>query len=155
MRMSKLMLVPLALGLIAGCGDDTIGPGDLTLADLQGTWTVTKFEYTSDTDNDVTYDAITEDDGFAAVAVVDANGQYTITTDPKSPALPSRTETGTFAVNSNGVVDTRSGGPAVNARIEVTGNQLVYTTEEASFDFPEDEVDGDVNADFRMEWQRQ
>jgi hypothetical protein len=151
MRMSKLMMVPLALGLLAGCGDDAIGPADLTLADLQGTWTVTKDEFTADDDSDETYDAISADDGFTASVVVDANGQYTMTIDPKSPALPTRTQTGVFALNSTGVVDTPTGQAPVNARITIDGDKLVYTTEDATFDFPDSDL---FEADRRMEWEK-
>lgn len=144
--MSALALA-LSLGA-AACGDDPIGPGQWTMDDLEGTWTVTRYEYTSDADPGDTFDLI--DQGTSGTIVINANGNYTLTFD--TPGLPDPVvTTGTFTVDANGnVVDSQEGG---TINITRDGDTITIRDESAEFDFDGDDIDED--ADLVVVWELQ
>ena len=84
--------VALAAALAtAGCGSDSVGPGEFEIDDLVGSWTITRFEYQADS-GDETYDLI--DNGLSGTAVVQSSGDYTFTV--QQTGLPAITTTGRF-----------------------------------------------------------
>ncbi len=147
----SLFVLPLAAMLAAGCGSTTIGPSDITVADLVGTWNITRFEYTKDGAPNTHVDLIA-DKGLTATAMVNANGTYTIT---ETVAPITQTITGSFTVQNNTVVDTRTGLAAKNVAVTRSGNTLTYTDEDVTYDFDNNSGTPEENADLVMVWQKQ
>lgn len=136
----------LALTVAAGaCGGDSVGPGEFTIADLEGTWTITRYEFTADASDDE-FDLI--GDGRTGRIVVTGNGNYTMTIT--APGL-SQTTTGTFTIDDEGnVVDSNATGDIVVNR---EGDTITIRDENAEFDFDEDDTTPEAAADLVAEWQ--
>lgn len=138
----------LALSLtlaVGACGSESVGPGEFTIADLEGAWTITRFEFTADASDDE-FDLI--GDGRTGRIVINPNGNYTMTFT--APGL-TQTTTGTFTIDDEGnVVDSNA-----IADIEVTreGDTITIRDENAEFDFDEDEDTPETAADLVVEWQ--
>ena len=131
----------LTLG-VSACGDDEVGPGEWTLDDLEGTWVITRYEYSADADANETFDLIEE--GTTGELVINGNGGYTITFD--TPGLPQPVvATGTLSIDANGnVVDSDEGG-VINITRE--GDTITIRDETESFDFDDDPQTPDEPAD--------
>ena len=133
----------------AACGGDSVGPGEWTLEDLQGTWTITRLEYSADPPEDETFDLI--DEGQTATIVVDGNGNYTLTQNVQG--LPPVVITGVFSIDENGnVVDSNEAGIADITR---DGDTITLRDESVTFDFDNDPETPETGADLVMEWERQ
>jgi hypothetical protein len=143
------MAVAVALLLGTGCSGDEVGPGEWTLEDLQGTWTITRLEYTADPPEDDVFDLIEE--GQTATIVVDGNGNYTLTQTVQG--LPPVVVTGVFSIDENGnVVDSNEAGIADITR---DGDTITLRDESVTFDFDNNAETAETGADLVMEWERQ
>jgi hypothetical protein len=143
------MAVAVALLLGTGCSGDEVGPGEWTLEDLQGTWTITRLEYTADPPEDDVFDLIEE--GQTATIVVDGNGNYTLTQTVQG--LPPVVVTGVFSIDENGNVgDSNEAGIADITR---DGDTITLRDESVTFDFDNDPETPETGADLVMEWERQ
>ena len=148
----RVAALGFALSLMGGAcsGDESVGPGEWTIDDLQGTWTITRYEYTSDANPGDNFDLIEE--GTTGTIVVNGNGAYSLTFN--TPGLPQPVVTnGTFTINGSGnVVDSEEGGT-----IDITraGNTITIRDESATFDFDGDPDTAEENADVIIVWERQ
>ena len=143
------MAVAFALLLGTGCSGDEVGPGEWTLEDLQGTWTITRLEYTADPPDDEVFDLI--DEGQSATIVVDGNGNYTLTQTVQG--LPPVVVTGVFSIDESGnVVDSNEGGIADITR---DGDTITLRDESVTFDFDDNPETAETGADLVMEWEKQ
>ncbi len=148
-RASALAVASALLLGTAACGSDSVGPGEWTLEDLQGTWTITRLEYSADPPEDETFDLI--DEGQTATIVVDGNGNYTLTQNVQG--LPPVVITGVFSIDENGnVVDSNEAGIADITR---DGDTITLRDESVTFDFDNDPETPETGADLVMEWERQ
>ena len=148
-RAVALAVVSALLLGTAACGSDSVGPGEWTLEDLQGTWTITRLEYSADPPEDETFDLI--DEGQTATIVVDGNGNYTLTQNVQG--LPPVVITGVFSIDENGnVVDSNEAGIADITR---DGDTITLRDESVTFDFDNDPETPETGADLVMEWERQ
>lgn len=148
-RASALAVASALLLGTAACGSDSVGPGEWTLEDLQGTWTITRLEYSADPPEDETFDLI--DEGQTATIVVDGNGNYTLTQTVQG--LPPVVVTGDFSIDENGnVVDSNEAGIADITR---DGDTITLRDESVTFDFDNDPETPETGADLVMEWERQ
>jgi hypothetical protein len=147
-----MLFAATAAAALAACGDDTIGPSDLTQADLQGNWKVTSFEYTKDGDDSKHYDLV-KDGGYNITAIVQANGAYTLTFN--HAGVPTTTETGTITAAGGTVTLTRSGGAQPQAINDLTleGNTLTFKDENQQYDFDNDNTA--EAADLQLVWEKQ
>jgi hypothetical protein len=154
MRSLRHNRIALAAGLAlvlgaAACGGDEVGPGEWTLEDLQGTWIITRFEFTADPPDDEVFDAI--DNGQTATIVIDGNGNYTLTRTVQG--LPPNVETGTFSIDGSGnVIDSNEPG-IVDIRRD--GDTITVRDESVTFDFDNDQLTAETGADLLMEWEKQ
>ncbi len=148
-RASALAVASALLLGTAACGSDSVGPGEWTLEDLQGTWTITRLEYSADPPEDETFDLI--DEGQTATIVVDGNGNYTLTQNVQG--LPPVVITGVFSIDESGnVVDSNEAGIADITR---DGDTITLRDESVTFDFDNDPETPETGADLVMEWERQ
>lgn len=136
----------LSLTLAAGaCGSESVGPGEFTIADLEGTWTITRYEFTADASDD-SFDRVGGDR--TGRIVVNANGNYTMTIS--APGL-SETTTGTFTIDDEGnVVDSNAIG---DITVNRDGDTITIRDENAAFDFDNDDTTPEVASDALIEWQ--
>ena len=146
-----LYLVPAVAALAAGCGSDTIGPNDLQLSDLVGTWTVTKIEYTSDANRGTKKDLIA-DNGATGTITVSANGTYTYTLTAPGPI--TQTTTGTFTVQNGSVIDTPTGQAQHTTVVTRTGDTVTITDESVTFDFDNNASTPPTAADVTIVWKK-
>lgn len=151
---SKLLAIPFALALGA-CGDDPIGPGEIELADLVGTWRVTQAEFRQDNGDD-TYDLIDDGNASGTLTITNAGGgAYTLAFTASGGF--TLTETGTIQVSDNAVTFTPTGGVAESVtNIEVSDDGMSIFFENATWDFNEDgdETDPEDSADLQLELER-
>ena len=147
-----IFALPLAAALAAGCGSDTIGPNELQLSDLVGTWTVTKVEYTSDANRNTKRDLIA-DLGATGTITVSANGTYTYTLTAPGPI--TQTTTGTFTVQNGNVIDSPTGQTAHTTVVSRTGDTVTITDESVTFDFDNNPDTPPDAADVTIVWQKQ
>ena len=146
------LVLPLVAALAAGCGSDTIGPNDLTVDDLVGTWTVTKLEYTSDANRGTSKDLI-KDNGATGTITVNANGTYTYTLTAPGPI--SQTTTGTFTVQNGAVIDSPTGQAPHTTTVTRTGDTITIVDESVTFDFDNNPNTPPTGADLTTVWQKQ
>ncbi len=144
------LVLPLVAALAAGCGSDTIGPSDLTIDDLVGTWTVTKLEYTSGQNGD-THDLI-HDDGATGTITVNANGTYTYTLTAPGPI--TQTTTGTFTVQNGAVIDSPTGQAQHTTTVTRNGDTVTILDESVTFDFDGNPNTPPTEADLTTVWQK-
>ncbi len=134
---------------VAACSGDEVGPGEWTIEDLQGTWTVTRFEYEADPPDTDIFDLIEE--GQSATIVINGQGNYTLTQTVQG--LPPVVVTGTFTIDENGnVVDSNGVGIADISR---DGDVITFREEDVTFDFDDDPETPETDADLVMEWELQ
>jgi VCBS repeat-containing protein len=145
-----LHIIPLAAALAAGCGSDTIGPADLQLSDLVGTWTITKIEYTSDANRGTKRDLIS-DNGATGTITVNANGTYTYTLTAPGPI--TQTTTGTFTVQNGVVLDNPTGQAQHTTVVSRSGDTVTITDESVNFDF-DNNPDTPNAADVTIVWKK-
>lgn len=148
---SKWFALPLVAVVLAGCGSDKLGPGEIELSDLQGTWNVTQAQYVADADQGKKYDLI-KDQGATGTATVQSNGKFTIN---YVAGGFTRADSGTIQVTDNGLILNYFGQatqPVSN--IEINGDKLTMTVEVVQFDFPNDDVNTPVSANVNYVWQK-
>jgi hypothetical protein len=144
-RLQALLLVG-----VVGCGDDPAGPLELTLADLEGSWIATHFEFAPEGSGEAV-----EVIGFQATLslTVASSGAFTAVFDPGpvlavfAPDLTGGTFTGTVSLGSGTVTITPVFNPAVPL---ITANPMTFDYEwgggrtltltggQAVFDFAQD-----------------
>jgi VCBS repeat-containing protein len=147
-----IFALPLVAALAAGCGSDTIGPSDLQLSDLVGTWTVTKIEYTSDANRNTKRDLIA-DNGATGTITVSANGTYTYTLTAPGPI--TQTTTGTFTVQNGNVIDSPTGQTPHTTVVSRTGDTVTIVDESVTFDFDNNSATPPTAADVTIVWKKQ
>jgi len=147
-----IFALPLVAVLAAGCGSDTIGPSQLQLSDLVGTWTVTKIEYTSDANRNTKRDLIA-DNGATGTITVSANGTYTYTLTAPGPI--TQTTTGTFTVQNGNVIDSPTGQTPHTTVVSRTGDTVTIVDESVTFDFDNNSATPPTAADVTIVWKKQ
>ena len=130
----------LAAAFAVGCSDST-DPGDVTGADLVGTWDATSVVFTPDaggTAVDVTLL------GFTFEVTFNAEGGYTATfTEPEEPA---ELEIGTYTVVNAVLTLTPVSGEGETFTINsLDGDTLVITTTDAEYDFDDNGTEDPAN----------
>jgi hypothetical protein len=148
---NALHLAPLVAALAAGCGSDTIGPADLQLSDLVGTWNVTKIEYTSDANRGTKRDLIA-DNGATGTITVNANGTYTYTLTAPGPI--TQTTTGIFTVQNGVVLDNPTGQAQHTTVVSRTGDTITISDESVTFDFDNNAGTPPTAADVTIVWKK-
>lgn len=144
-----IYLAPLVAAFAAGCGSDTIGPNDLKLDDLVGTWTVTKLEYAAP--NGDKTDLI-HDNGATGTITVNANGSYTYTLTAPGPI--TQTVTGTFTVQNGAVLDSPTGQATHTTSVTRTGDTITILDESVTFDFDGNPDTAPTEADLTTVWKK-
>ena len=147
-RISTAVALAAALAT-AGCGSDSVGPGEFEIDDLVGSWTITRVEFEAD-NGDETYDLI--ENGLTGTVVVQNTGDYTLTL--RQSGLPPITTTGRFTVVDGNVVDTETGGTAEEVDIRREGDTITFSSEDESFDFDDDPDTPEEDADVTMVWEK-
>lgn len=152
--MSLPRLLPLALaatlGVSVACGDSNGPDGDLTLADLVGTWSATKFELTKQSNASVSIDLVAAGGSFTLT--VSADGAFT---GQQSLFGFSDTFSGTVSVSGNVLTLTDSENPADVTEVvaSLSGNTLTLTSDDLAFDFDFDDVDEPANLEAILQRQ--
>lgn len=149
-RRTLCSLAVVAL-LAAGCGADELGPGELELTDLEGTWTIEKAEYTSD-DESERFDLI-EDLDATGTAIVANSGAYQI--EYHTTANFSLTENGTIELADDAVFMTAIGGPRQQVDARLKGDELTIRNDVVRFDFDGTGPDSDQDAVLELVLKRQ
>jgi hypothetical protein len=129
------------LGLIAalvlgGCGGDGITGGQRTVAALQGTWSMTRFQLVNAADSTDRVDPLPS--GTSGILTVTSAGAFTFTVG--IPGDVSRTETGSLSLRGDTL--TYDGeGDEVAFLLVLTGNSMTWRALEAElFDLNGDGV---------------
>jgi hypothetical protein len=130
----------LAAALAAGCGDNGTGPGgEVTVADLVGTWRATTFSFTSQANASQSFDLIVQ--GGRMTLTVASDSTYTMVLAP--PGEVPDIVTGALVVEEGFllVTDNSVPGETIAFTMNLSGNRLELVTDEAEFDFDGDGVD--------------
>jgi hypothetical protein len=136
----KLWLLSLVAVAALGCGDDSddpggpgnpAGPGELTQADIAGTWNITRLNYQEHAPGDREYDEIA-DGGATATMTIDAEGDYTLL---MTLGEEQETATGNFEVTDDGVIETSDGEDPQDWVFMLEGNTLTGENADGEFDF--------------------
>jgi hypothetical protein len=140
----KLWLLSLVVVAALGCSDDDpsgpgdpgspgnpAGPGELTQADLVGTWNITRLHFQEDAPGDREYDEIA-DGGLTATMTIDADGDYVLV---MTSGEEQETSTGNFEVTDEGVIETSDNEEAQSWEFTLEGNTLTGENTDAEFDF--------------------
>lgn len=136
-----------AIAFAMGCGDSTEPQGDVTIADLVGSWNATSIVYT----NDATGQSVSAFLFGARLQItVAANGTYTGSVT--EPGGAPQAITGTITVQGNAITITDDAAPGDDAvgTFTLSGNTLTITAQD-EFDFGA----GDVPATLVIVLQRQ
>ncbi len=132
----KTWLLTLMAVAALGCGGDSndpAGPGNVTQADLVGSWNITSIEFRENAPGSREFDAV-EDGGATATMTIDGNGDYTLVITESGV---QETQTGNFEVTSAGVVDTSDGEELV-WQFNLDASTLTGQTDDGGFDFDQD-----------------
>ena len=126
-----------AAALLGGCSDSNEPNGDVTLADLAGTWQVTKWEYTNTANTSETIDLKAL--GASATLTLEGSGDYSIS--GTFGGVPINL-TGTYAVNGSTLVINEDGadGPQT-VSFTLSGDTWTITGLDGDWDFDEDGTD--------------
>ncbi len=153
MRLKQMLFaLPVAAILAAGCSSDTIGPNEITVNDLVGTWKITKIEYDADAPASNKVDLVSANNVNATITVL-ASGAYTETLTV--PGLPSQTVTGNFTAQNGTIVNTQTGANPHSVSITRNGDTITFIDENATFDFDNNAATAETGADLTMTWQKQ
>jgi len=146
-----LMAVLVGVGLYVGCEDG--GPGDLTLADLVGSWVGDQFEFTNRENRMESVDFVAA--GADVAMTVAGNGRYTAAAVEPSGGFTD-VMTGALLVEEGYLLmtDDEQPGETVAFAAELAGGVLTIISNEVSYDFdvPPDGVEepADLRAVFRF-----
>jgi hypothetical protein len=142
---AKAWLLSLAAVATLGCGDDNsdpVGPGSLTQADIAGTWTVTRLEFSEHAPGTRDFDFIADGDGTAVMSIA-ANGDYTI---QMTQGQDTETNTGNFEVTDEGVLDTSEGNSEPSVwEFTLDGTTLTGESNDGGHDFEDDGTEESVD----------
>jgi hypothetical protein len=152
-RLQKIWLLSLVAVAALGCSDDSddpggpgnpAGPGELTQADLVGTWNVTRIHFREHAPGDREFDEIA-DGGASATMTIDADGDYTLV---MTLGEEQETSTGNFEVTDDGVIETSEGNSPEDWVFSLEDDTLTGENASAGFDFDHDggeEEDADLS----------
>lgn len=139
--------VPAVALVLAACGSDTIGPGELTQAQVSGNWTVKHAVYQEINSSRKT--DLIDDLHYTGSVVVNDAGQYSeVFTTPVGPT----TRTGLMTVTSAGVTLTPDGQAPRPVQVTLNGSTLTIVEQNVDFD-----VDGDGTpdrTDYTQTWEK-
>lgn len=144
--MRSILAGALAVMLTTACSDST-DPGDVTGADLVGTWDATSAVFTPDAGG-TAIDVVLL--GATFEITLNAEGGYTATFIEQPGGTPEL-EIGTYTV-ANGVLTLTPVGADVETFTidSLDGNSLVITDTNAEFDFNDDGTDEPANLTVRL-----
>ncbi|HEX9691259.1 MAG TPA: hypothetical protein VGA22_04090 [Gemmatimonadales bacterium] len=143
MRLTRTLgLVAVTAGVTLSCSD--IGPTEVTIADLAGTWSASKWEYKDDATGTVTFNAVSF--GFSATITLQSGGSFSgsITVPPAPTAsvagtasIASGVFTITWAQDYNlGLLTLEQAVPlAFDFTLDPSGNLLTLFDEDSEWDF--------------------
>lgn len=121
----------LTIGFVLGCGDSTEPQGDVTIADLVGTWNATSIVYT---DNATGQSVNAFLFGARLQITVAANGTYTGSVTEPGGAPQAITGTITVQGGTITITDDAAPGDAAVGTFTLSGNTLTITAQD-EFDF--------------------
>lgn len=135
----------------AGCSDST-DPGDITVADLVGTWNATT----------ATFTAVTGGQSEEVIALaasmritISSSGAYTLAVSV--PGEPDETEIGTMTVTMGRITATPNDpleDPVVIDIVSLSGDNLTLFFDDEEFDFTDDSIDNPTDATLTVVMQR-
>jgi hypothetical protein len=130
----------VVIALVLGCGkEEPTRPREITLAELVGTWTATKIEFTNKANSNQKIDAIQL--GWKYTLTINANGEYA---ESLSFVSGARTTTGPVTIQGNNTilpsVFSADFGDDMSFAVTLSGNALTLTGDSA-FDFDNNETD--------------
>ena len=128
-----------AAALLGGCSDSNEPNGDVTLADLAGTWQVTKWEYTNTANSSEKIDLTAPPLSASATLTLQNSGDYTIT--GSVGGVPFNL-TGTYAITGSNLVINEDGadGPQT-VSFTLSDDTWTITGLDGDWDFDEDGTD--------------
>ncbi len=144
--MKRFVTAAALVGMAVACGDEgPNGNGGVTVADLAGTWTASRFEYAPVADPTQALDLITTAGGSVSITVA-ADGSYdaSLVYALGQPAVPF---SGTISISGTtitlAVSDTVTAGPIellpsepfVFDTFTLSGNLLTLSASDVEFDF--------------------
>ena len=136
----------------AGCSDST-DPGDITIADLVGTWNATTATFTP-VGGGAGEEVVSQ--GFGLTITVASSGAYTLTTS--FPSEADEVETGTMTV-SNGRLTATPTDPLEDLElidiVSLSGDNLTLFFDDEEFDFTDDSIDNETAATLTIVLVRQ
>ena len=140
-----LTLVGLLLAMPACSGDSDGDNGtNPSASQLEGTWNLTEYTYTSVADPSKT-ENILQTQGISVTMTISADGSFTVTT---TVAGQSFTSSGNFNENDGEVSS-----PDPDTTVDLNGNTLTVTSVNGTWDFGDG--NGDVPATARQVYQKQ
>jgi hypothetical protein len=126
--------------LVIGCGKDDknpTAPKEITIADLAGTWTATKMEYTNKANNSQKVDLVQL--GVGMKLTINSSGRYTATLTISG--LGELTTAGTITLQGgNLILDDDEEAENQTVAFTLSGNTLTLTGDD-EFDFNDDGTD--------------
>lgn len=134
MRRRRATVLAVALGLALGCGEDE---GGITVADLVGTWTATKFEFTNRANPAQKIDLVPF--GLSFTLVVAPGGRYTMTMS--FPGQPGEVEQGVVSVAGDSICVDPDGPEGQECMAFTLAGDTLTVTGDGEFDFNGDGVD--------------
>ncbi|HET7602099.1 MAG TPA: hypothetical protein VFK36_03720 [Gemmatimonadales bacterium] len=133
-RWTAIVAVTLA---VAGCGSDSTGTDGVTLADLVGTWHVTKWECTNEANTSQKVNLATVS-GSDVTLTVATSGAYTLA---GSFAGEPWSASGSYAVQGGTIVVQESGAEPQSSPFTLTGDTWTISQLEGDWDFDNDGTD--------------
>jgi hypothetical protein len=131
--LAKVWLLTTAVGMAAGCGDDSTGPSESSLV---GTWRATKVELISVQDPAIKFDLVAL--GATVRLVLGSSKAYTLTLSV--PGEPQEIVTGSWSSSGDVLTLTDESGD-MQFDMTLSGNTLTLTGADGEFDFNDDDVD--------------
>ncbi len=130
-------LAVLLAALTFGCNNGkSTGPGNVTLADMIGSWIATKFEFKSKADGNLKVDIISK--GGTFTLTISADNQVILVA--MFPGQAPETDMGTISVEGDSLfLDLED--DDIKAAYTLFGNTLQLSVGDAEYDFNEDGTD--------------
>ncbi|NIV94843.1 hypothetical protein GWN42_19135 [candidate division KSB1 bacterium] len=141
MNINTLVLTLIfSFTVIMGCdGDNSTGSNGVTITDLVGTWTATKFEFTNEVDPDQKIDLIQLGGSF--ILNINSDGEFSaiLTVPGESPD----TSSGTLRIQNGTLFFDDDSSDDVTAEFTLSRNTLTLTisADDAEIDFDDDGQD--------------
>lgn len=135
-RVTAAALALCSLLFIAGCGDGGTGPGDVSVADLAGSWILTTWEYRKDSNPQIGEDLVVID-GLNGRLIIQTDGSFTFTRN--APEQPGSIETGTLQISGGLLTFNDAAEGPITYSFELVGNNiLTLSTDDVEWMFEGD-----------------